>query len=52
MSGLKPDFVHKLHSVLFLLLGSANVSQTRVGFNCNIGKTLLLINLDKNVFFN
>jgi hypothetical protein len=33
------------------LLGSANVSQTRVGFGCNIRKTLLRFTLDKIVFF-
>jgi len=49
--GLKPDFGQKLHSVLFKLLGSANVSQTRVGFDGNLGKTPLPDNLDKKVFF-
>ena len=33
------------------LLGSANVSQTRVGFGCNISKTLLRCTIDKIVFF-
>lgn len=29
---MRPDFVLELHSVLFLMLGSANVSQTQVDF--------------------
>jgi hypothetical protein len=33
------------------LLGSANVSQTRVGFARNISKTLLRCTIDKFVFF-
>jgi len=33
------------------LLGSANVSQTRVGFGCNIRKTLLRFTIDKIEFF-
>src|SRR5690606_17038215 len=48
--GMRPDFDQKLNSVLFRMLGSANVSQTQ-WVNANIDKTLLLNNLDPELFF-